>query len=753
MNKKCKFIKATERYNTFEEFVSAPYIRKSFYCENAKKVKLTVAACGFYRIYFNGEDITKGFLAPYISNTDHYVYYDEYEAVADEGENVIGVILGNGFQNNPGGYIWEFDTARFRSAPSVALTLETGEGTILTADTSFKCAASPIKSDDYRFGEVYSAEDEIPNWNKKGFDDSLWQNVIEAETPKGELKLCTADPIITEKEIRPIRITQFGDSFIYDFGECNAGVCRLAITGRKGQRIELQHADRLERNGDTDLSTVWFERDKWQRDKEIVHKDVYICKEGRQSYTPTFTYHGFRFVKVSGITKEQVTKDLLTFIVLHSDLKTRGGFSCSDETVNKIQEITLRSNRSNFHYFPTDCPQREKNGWTGDASLSGEQMLLNLTAEKSLTEWLYNIRKAQREDGAIPGYVPTADSGFYWCNGPAWDNVMVNLPYYICKYTGETDTVRMLADTYMRYLDNLETINDENGLHSYGLPDWCQPGKRPPSAPRSVTCSISAMDMTYKMAFLLEKVGMTDKALRAKTAADNYRRAIRESLIDYSTMTVLGNCQTSQAMALYYGVFEADEIQKAFERLLEIIAESGEKIDCGVLGARVLFELLSEHGQTELAYKMITRPDFPSYAYIIKNGATTLWERFEANDYQSLGTSTGKGCSLNHHFWGFVSGWFIKYLGGIDYNPQADDIRKCNIRPHFAKDLDFAAAHFDSVFGRIGVRWERMGEELIIEVTIPEKVSGSIILEKGYCFDNGLYKVPLKNGKYRAIKE
>lgn len=184
-----QFIKATEEFNTFEKAVSAPYIRKSFLCEDDAKGKIKIAVCGFYELYLNGQKITKGFLAPYISNTDDYIYYDEYDVSLEKGENVIALILGNGFQNNPGGYIWNFDKASFRSAPMVAITIDgvdkSGNIIKLQTDETFKCFPSPIVSDDYRFGEIYDANLEISNWNKQGLDDLHWDNVILTSPPKG----------------------------------------------------------------------------------------------------------------------------------------------------------------------------------------------------------------------------------------------------------------------------------------------------------------------------------------------------------------------------------------------------------------------------------------------------------------------------------------------------------------------------------------------------------------------------------------
>lgn len=714
------FIAATTEYNTLEKAVPAPYLRKSFVCDADVVGKLKIAACGFYELYINGNRITKGFLAPYISNTDDYIYYDEYEVKLQKGENVIGLLLGNGLQNNPGGYIWDFDKAPFRSAPKVAMILNYGDNEVLT-DETFKTHASPIIADDYRFGESYDANLEIVNWNKIGFDDSAWNNAISVNPPKGEIKLCEAEPIIKETEIKPVDIIKDEDGYIYDFGISNAGVCRLCVDGIKGQEIVLRYTDML-KDGKFQLANVWFVRDFWERDKDIVHKDVYICKgEKNETYTQTFTYHGFRYVKVTGITEEQATKDLLTFVVLHSDLKSRGSFNCSNETVNKLQEMTRRSDISNFHYFPTDCPQREKNGWTADAALSAEQLLLNYNPENSFKEWMNNIRKALSPEGVMPGIIPTAGWGYTDLNGPAWDSVLFYLPYYTYVYRGDTDMIRDTADSFIKYLKYVESRKEENGLYNFGLGDWCHVGRHSPEempkAPVIVTDSIISMDLANKASFMFEAVGLSEyKAYTDKFAAD-LKAAIREHLIDFETMTVLGECQSSQAMALYYGVFEPDEEKLAFNKLLEYVHEADDHIDVGVLGGRVIFHVLSRFGYSDLAFKMITRPDYPSYGNWIERGATTLWENFDP-DFMD---------SPNHHFWGDISAWFIKVLGGIKVNPTGKNINEIVIRPHFIKELDYVKATHIMPQGEVSVYWERKPDVIEVKINLPKGVSGYFI--------------------------
>lgn len=747
MNYPKKFIKATHEYNTLEKNVPAPYIRKSFISDVKTTAKLIIAACGFYELYVNGAKYTKGFFAPYISNPDHYIYCDEYEVTIDEGENVIGILLGNGFQNNPGGYIWDFDKAAYRSAPMVAVRLEykdkNNEKLVIESDSSFKTHFSPIRSDDYRFGEYYDANYEIKGWNEKGFDDSEWSSVTETRPPRGTLKLCSAEPIKKETELKPVKVIKEGESYVYDFGMVNAGICRLNISGAKGQKIEMRFGEILH-DGKFFINNMWFVRDFWKRDKNIVHRDTYICSgAGHETYTPTFTYHGFRYVKVTGITEEQANESLLTYLVIHSDIKTCGGFTCSDDVVNKLQEITRRSDISNFHYFPTDCPQREKNGWTADAALSCEHMLLNYEPEHSYREWLNNIRKAQNEKGALPGIIPTSGWGYEYVNGPAWDCVLAYLPYYVYKYRGKTEMIKESTHAFIAYLHYLSTQTDSDGLVHFGLGDWCHVGGlKPPKAPLEVTDTIMSMDIADKMSFMFGAVGCKAEQEYAKSLALNYRNAIRKNLIDFDTMLVAGNCQSSQAMCIYYNIFEPNEVRKAFQCLLDLIHKENDHMDVGVLGGRVIFHVLSKFNYSDLALKMIARPDFPSYGNLIERGATTLWESFLVDRYEST----------NHHFWGDISAWFIKCLAGIQFNPNGNDINRLEIRPSFVDALDSAEGFYDAPSGRIVSSWKKEDIGIILSLSIPESIDATAILAPGFVFDNGASRKKVCSGEYKIIR-
>ncbi len=774
-----QFIAATKEYCTYEKHISAPYLRKSFILKNKPEdANIIVSGLGFYRLFINGKEITKGYLAPYISNTDHLVYFDKYDVAEylTEGENVIGAILGNGMQNALGGFVWDFHLADFRSAPKLALRL-TADEKILETDETWKCAESPIFFDDLRSGCFYDARKEIDGWNETGFDDALWQNAFFAETPKGEYRFCEAEPIKVCSEKKPVKFykntlkyiksrsddrrdektgelitksvayqtfTENTDGYLYDFGVNSSGVFRLKIKGKKGQRVIIQAIEHLDENGETQFENIglFYPTGYSQR-------DIYILKgEGEEEFIPSFTYHGCRYYHISGITEEQATEELLTYLEMHSDFADIGGFNCSDSMMNRLQEMCVRSAKSNFYYFPTDCPHREKNGWTGDASYSAEYMLQNFDAGKSLLEWERNIVKALDENGALPGIVPTAGWGYHWGNGPAWDRVIAYLPYYTYIYSGNKKILEESAVGIFTYLKYLTTRKTEKNLFDFGLGDWAPPGVKNEDSPAPVylTSSIMVMSICEKSAYIFAELGMENERRFAENMYSKTKQAIRENCINFKTFVADGSCQTSQSMCIFYNVFEENEKPNAFKKLLQFIEEKNGHFDSGYLGNRVIFHILSEFGKTELALNMILRPDWPSYAYpVIKYNATTIWESYHKTQQNSL----------NHHFYGDISNFFIKRIAGLNINPNKNNVNEFLVKPYFAEKLTFAESFYIMNCGKVSVRWERNDIGISIKIDAPKNSTGTLLLPDGYVFsETTTNSVKVEDGKsvFNAVK-
>ena len=762
-----KFICATYDYSTYQKFVPSPLFRKSFSVNKAvKKCTVTIGGLGFYDIFINGQKITKGILAPYVSNPDHIVYFDEYDVTRYlcEGKNVLGIQLGNGMQNCPGGEIWDFEKAAFRGAPRVAFSIETeyldGTTQVIEADKCVKTAPSPIIFDDLRCGCFYDARNEIAGWSEIDFCDDYWNNALIAETPRGERRICQAEPIVPTKHIRPVKIrkctlnefradkrvekncceypSKEKSGWLYDFGVVTAGIVRLKIKGGRGQKVDLQFGEYLDENGNPDYSNVQFLPEGYSQ------RDVYVLKgDGEEVFEPQFTYHGFRYVVVLGISNEQATEDLLTCIVCSSALEERSNFTCSDDVLNKLQAMARNATITNFYYFPTDCPQREKNGWTGDAVNSCRQTLLNLNPEKSYKEWLRNIRKSQREQGDIAAVVPTDKWGYN--NGPAWDAVLSTLPYFTYLYRGDREILEENADALFRYAVYIAGRRTERGTIDYGLGDWCP--VTVVKAPVELTSSIMTMDILKKSSYIFSVLGKDMQKEFCDKIYDEVRAAVRKYFVDWGTMTVKGNCQTSQSMAVFYDVFNESEKSQAVKVLVDIIRQSDDHIDFGFLGILTVFRVLCEYGECDLAYKMIARKDYPSFGDWVKRGFTSMPERFfKEGEFPD---------SLNHHAFADISAIFIEYFAGIKVNPYGDDCKEINIEPCFVTALDNASAFYESVCGRVSVKWERTFSGIKISLEKPEGIYGEIKLPFGYKFtdtdrsqrklESGIFEIEMIN--------
>ena len=776
-----KFIKATNELSDFDKIIPAPYFRKSFELDFVPEMaEITICGLGFYELCINGKDVTKGAMAPYISNTDHICYYDSYDItkLLEEGTNVVAVTLGNGFRNPYGGYIWDFDKMESRGPLVLALCLEaegSGKHFEMEADESFKTHESPILVHDIRMGYTYDSTKEIPGWNLADFDDSSWNNALPAEAPKGQKCLCDTDPIVVTHEMKPCNIDYFDETYychestaldaapieetlrknvyVYSFPVNTSGVLKLKINGNPGQKIRLYKAELYENKRFTMFNLSFDNGGLIKRYYDHSQVDEYICKGGEEVFIPKFKYDAFQYVLVEGLTPEQATEEALTYLVMNSDIEKRADFNCSDEVLNKLYENIVRSDLANLYYFPTDCPHREKNGWTGDASVSARRMLLHLKASRTLKEWLRNIRKAQRSTGEIPGIVPTGDWGYKWGNGPSWDAVCVNLPYYIYRYDGDVDIIKENEELIVKYFEFAKTKCDEKGLVAFGLGDWVSPVRDEegnPEAPLITTDSIELYYCARKAEHLFKEASLSESMNFVKKFADDMYKAIKDNLIDYDTMTVYGNCQTCQAFALQAGIFTEEELPKAQTKLVELVHKAGDTNTGGVLGVTYLFRALTDAGEAELAYRVVTENKCKNdFGYWVANGATSMWESFHELDASS---ATGyRISSRNHHFLGDIGGWFIEEFAGIKPNPNVNDITYFEISPKFIDSLDFAWGYYDSVYGRLTSKWTK--DKGIVEITldIPSGINGKVIAPEGYTFDDLSFKKDIETGKKKYI--
>ncbi len=754
-----KFVQATREYSTYQSPVAAPYMRRSFTLDSIpKNASLTITCTGFYRLFVNGNEITDGVLAPGITNPDEILFYDSYDIAKylKFGKNTLGFWLGNGFANSVGGYIWDFDTARFRAAPALAFSFDS-ETLQFEADESVLCHPSPIVFDDLRSGEHYDARREMSGWNLPEFDDGDWSPAIQVEPARGEYVMNDTDRVVLTEEVRPVKVFSgclakdrqpsmmnprslaLCDTTFYQIGEGERGtvfafennlssVPHLRVKGKPGQVIAIQAAEYCTPEGEVinDAIQKFYPFGFCQR-------DVYICRgDGTvEEYIPSFTYHGARYYFVIGLDEDQITEDTLTAHILHSNIGERGDFSCSNEVANKLVQCTKNSLYANFVYFPTDCPHREKNGWTGDAATSAEYMTQFFRADRSLGQWLRMIEATQKPDGRLPGIIPTTGWGFHWGNGPVWDRVITEVPYQLYVYQNDLSLFDTVSDTVFRYLNYLSKNRTRRGTIDFGLGDYA--GGRSSASNYLCPEEITSTVMSYRICCqAAEMYAARDLSLQAEFAnklGEEFREAFRKHLIDLDTMTVYGNCQTAQAIAIDNGLLTPGESHAAYRVLLDMIRREDDHIAGGMLACRTVFRLLAKYGDAELAWKMIMRTDGPSHAdWIVNHGLSSLAER-----HMCIG-DPGRDMSLNHHWMGDFIGFFMAHIAGLQINPTHTDAMYVRVAPCFIGDLEHAEAHYESVCGPVDVKWERTGEHIRLQIEKLDAIWGEVVLPNGYRF-------------------
>ncbi len=769
------FIGRTTDYSTKEKPICTPYFRRSFNLEKVPKdTRLAICGLGFYHLYINGKEITKGLLSPYLSNPDHLVYCDSYDLTPylTPGKNCLGVLLGSGMLNVMDSFCWDDKLMPWRSAPKVALAVE-GDGKLLfEAGEDFKTHDSPWAYEELRAGERYDARKEIDGWNLPDFDDSSWDKAILVESPKGEKRFSDhVRPIRVVKEREPVAITKTKNGFLYDFNYNTAGIFRMTIKDTTpGQKI-------LVRLGEWKTKGQLNQRNIKPNGNMPFQECRYICRGGTETFVPHFSYYGYRYIEVWGVKKKQADKTLLTMLEAHTDLPRVGDFFCSMPELNDIQQATVNSDYSNFFHYPTDCPTREKSGWTGDASISCEQMLLNIDCAESLKEWLFNARKGQREDGAlptiIPMLVPTHDWGY--TVGAIWDSFLTVICYRVYQYTGDREILEQNADAIAKYLDFMSKKRDEKGLLRNGLSDWLQVGREADGAdsPNVVGLNFIAKETARMAKEIFSLLGQKDRENKAERLEEEFMAAIKENLIQGDT--VLGECLTSQSLGIFYDAFNSDVLPAAKKKLLDICQKYNYEYAVGMVGTKVFPLAMSKCGYDSLLLQMMTDPNKPSYTSSLSRIPTALPERlayFEGSDkkgwydhYYGYQLPLNKKRSfvnrlminiraflermfkdkppfnsLNHHFFGEPSHWFYTRILGIRVNPEWTDPTRVDVAPTFLEELSFAEGWHKTPTGKVSVRWERIDEKISVKLEITGEAHGFLILPDG--------KRELKSGEF-----
>ena len=721
-----------------------PLLRKAFHLDKpVKRARLYISGIGYYEARINGNKVGDHVLDPGWTDYDKTILYSSFDVtqlLRIEG-NVLGVMLGNGRFSPPDHVVKKTPMIlkKYLTHPIVIaqLQIEFSDDSSLTlsTDSSWKATLGPIVSNDIYDGERYDARLEKFGWDQPGYDDSDWPSAQEAQQPSGQLISQAGVPAIKIcQTMQPQRLTipQPG-VYIYDFGQNFTGWVRLRVSGQRGAEVTIRHAELL--NPDGTLNTI--------PNRTAAATDTYILKgEGIEEFEPRFTYHGFRYVEVTGFPGTAALSSIEGKVV-HSSVESRGSFLCSTPLINQIHQNILWGQVSNLMSIPTDCPQRdERMGWMGDAQLIAEESVYNFDMAGFFSKWLRDIRDAQAEDGSVPDVVP-----MYWPMleaDPAWGTACMVIPWTLYQYYGDH---RILEENYtlmQRYVEFLHSIAHDDVLNYGKYGDWC-----PPWHVNSVDTPQEMVSQWhyYRDSLLLSKIAeildKTEDAEKYRAQAERigavfnkkflhgtqyggppypwYRRLIPKTATDdearvidqHLAETFAVRSQTGDVLALVLDLVPEEKREAVLKGLInDIIVVHGTHINTGIVGTRYILDVLSDNGYAELAYKLITQTTYPGWGYMIQEGATTLWERWEYL------TDVGMN-SQNHIMLGSIDAWFYRYLAGIQIEPSTPGWRKILIKPHILGDLSFVSASVQTVKGLITSNWRKTHDALELEVTVP----------------------------------
>ena len=703
-----------------------------------------VCGLGYYELYINGEKTGDHVLDPAPSNYDKLAYYVTYD-VKDHlksGKNTLGIILGNGFYGQ--NISWKADPESEKDlsygVPAVRILLQVGYGDgsedAFISGENWKVSTGPIVFDNIYGGDTYDARYEIPGWNANGYIDNDWQ---QAEVCSPYIKKISAQempPIRRLMELSPEKMfkSPVSGKWIVDFGQNIAGWIRISVKEKAGQVVELIPTEALTQSGD-DI----FPGSTGGGANGMKQMLRYICKgEQTETWEPKFSYHGFRYAEISGITGKPDINSIKAILVA-SDVEQVGNFSCSDPLLNKMDSISKWTIIDNLHGIPEDCPQREKCGWLGDSHAYCEYALYTYDMGNFYKKYMEDIRTQMRPvEGNNTGMtfsVPTMIAPGKRTSSIAkldWGVATMYLPWYHYLVYGDSSIVLEYYDDMKDLTSYYLTFKNEKGIIDNGMGDWCPPRWDRKQNPDAMECDpvISAN------AYFFDVLGVMIRFAEMKQDAEFKQKMQieKKELFDafnkayLKPIPLVGHLwygsQTATVMALQFGLVPDELIQSVANGLTyDIVAEKGGHHSTGIHGNRYIYTVLSNHGKADLAYRILSTPTFPSQAYVMNYGFTTWPERqFFWEDMEGLTNS------LNHPMHSGFAAFFYESLGGIKSSHEYVGYKQFTIHPVISSNITQTTVDVPTPYGRIHHSWELNNDTLKVKLTVPFNTKGELIL-------------------------
>jgi alpha-L-rhamnosidase len=702
----------------------APYFRKTFQLpRRVRSARAYIAVAGLYELYINGKKVGNHRLDPMYTRFDRRNLYVTYDVTSDlrSGNNALGVLLGNGWYNLQSTAVWYFHEAPWRSRPSFCMDLrivyEDGSVETISSGKGWKTSLSPIVLNSIYTGEHVDDRLEQAGWNTPGFVDSTWKEVIFRPAPSQHIVSEAMHPIRNVEEVHPVSVKRLSDSiWVFDLGRNIAGVSRLRVHGPAGTVIKLKHGERLYPNGRVDQSNITVHY-RPTDDTDPFGTDIYILNgKGEEEFMPKFNYKGFQYVEVTTSQPVQITKESLTAYFMHSDVPAVGVIKTSNPTMDKIWRATNNSYLSNLFGYPTDCPQREKNGWTGDAHIAVETGLYNFDGITIYEKWLADHRDEQQPNGVLPSIIPSSGWGYEWGNGPDWTSTIAIIPWNVYLFYGDKKLLADCYDNIRRYVDHITDISP-SGLTTWGLGDWIPVSTKPAVIFTSSVYYYTDASILARAAALLDK---DEDSKKYAALAEKIKNAFNSKFLDRNTGMYGQGMQTELCMPLYWGLAPDDMKSKVAANLAKKVEADGNHLNVGLLGTKALLNALSENGYADLAYKVASNETFPGWGWWVVNGATTLYENWPIDAKSDI--------SLNHIMFGEIGAWMYKGLAGIFPDAGRPGFRHILLRPHFVKGLSQFEATHEAPCGAISSAWKTEGKAIVYTAVIPPNCTATLEL-------------------------
>jgi alpha-L-rhamnosidase len=751
------FYKINSEHKPFTMPIPAsPLLRKTFAAN--KKVKhatLNASALGLYEMHINGKKIGNQVLAPEWTDYHKRVQYQTYDVTPyiQNGANVIGAMLADGWYagavfSHPDRGSYGFDR---RLIGQLDIVFEDGTTSQIVTDGSWKMIENgPVQSASIFDGENFDAKLLPDDWLKPNFDESKWKPVTVDKSVDITLSAQLNEPIKIIEEIKPVKISKVNENtYIFDLGQNIAGWANLKLNYNPGGLITFRHGEVLDDEGKLYVSNL-------RGAKQI---DVYVTGVGNfVDYEPRFTYHGFRYVEISGLTKKPNLTDVIGKVVASAS-PLAGSFESSSKDLNKLWENILWTQRGNMHSVPTDCPQRdERAGWMGDAQVFAQTSIYNLDMSAFFTKWIRDIRDSQRPEGRFPDFSPQVGAWNNFYNSPGWGDAGVLIPWRMYENYGDKEILAVQYDAMKKYIRYIVKMNPnllwKNARgNMYG--DWLNGNtiisKDYPKEGGKVP------DDIYSTAFFAHSTRTVAKVSKLLGKDQDYRyfdslaTAIRSKFIaEYvsSDGKVQGNTQAGYAIALDFDLVPDNLKKQAAAKMVQTIKDYDYRISTGIQTTIRMMNQLTEFGYQDVAYKLIESRRFPSWIYSIDQGATTIWERWDGyvkdRGFQAVGMN-----SFNHYAIGAVGEWMYRSVLGI--NTDSAGYKHFVIKPVLGGSLTWAKGSYDSIAGKISVDWKSGKSDFQLSVQIPANTTATVYLPAGKSISESGQKI--SNGKdFRVLQ-